>query len=185
MKQMFKWLLFISSYAPLYILIALDNYNFKLAPINYFKSVMQSNQLLLFWIVVICLLILSILAISYFSWISLNDERTLTKLVPLNESVLSYLITYVIPLTAMDITSINSLIVNTILFIVIGLVYVNSDLVYLNVILIIMGYRIYNDESENVIITNYSKNDIKISIVEQTSLPCAEVTKGIYLLRKP
>lgn len=185
MKRIFKWLLFISSYVPLYILIALDNYNFKLSPMSYFKSVMQSNQLLIFWVVVICLILLSILAISYFSWISLNDERTLTKLTPLNESVLSYLITYVIPLTAMDITSVNSLVVNSILFLVIGIVYVNSDLVYLNVILIIMGYRIYTDGAENVIITNYSKNDIKISIVEESSLPCREVTKGIYLLRKP
>lgn len=185
MTKLFKWLLFISSYAPLYVLIALDNYDFSITPIAYLKDVILIGRQLAFWITMLVLLIVSFLAIGYYRWISLNDNKVLSDLKPLNESVLSYLITYVVPLTAMEVDSVNSVVVNVLLFIIIGVVYVNSNLVYLNILLILMGYRVYSDAEENVIITNYSKNEITISIGEVDRLPCREVTKGIYLIRKP
>lgn len=184
MTKFYKWLLFISSYAPLYVLIAVDNYDFKQTPYVYFNDVWVNENHLVFWLTIVVLLIVSLLAVSYFKWRSLNDSKMLVGLKPLNENILSYLIMYVIPLTAMDIANVNSLIVNLILFIVIGIVYVNSNLVYLNILLILMGFRVYSDAHDNVIITNFSKDEITSSKVDGKKLPSRMVTNGIYLVRK-
>ncbi|AOZ94904.1 hypothetical protein [Paenibacillus crassostreae] len=185
MTRFYKWLLFISSYAPLYLLLAINNYDFKLIPVEYFKTVLGSEPMLYFWIVIVILFIISFVAVGYFRFISLNDSRGLIGLKPMNESVLSYLITYVIPLTAMNVSSTNSLVVNGLLFIIIGIVYVNSDLLYLNILLILFGYRVYNDASNNVIITNYSKDELTNFMNTGERVLCRKVVNGVYLMRRP
>lgn len=184
MTKFYKWLLFISSYAPLYLLLAINNYDFKLTPVAYFKTVLSSDPKLYFWIVIVTLFIVSFVAVGYFKLISLNDSRSLIGLKPMNESVLSYLITYVIPLTAMNVSSTNSLVVNGLLFMIIGIVYVNSDLLYLNILLILFGYRVYNDPSNNVIITNYSKDELTTYMNTGEWVLCRKVVKGVYLVRR-
>lgn len=185
MTKLYKWLLFISSYAPLYLLLAINNYDFKLTPVAFFKAVLISETKLYFWIVIVSLFIISFVAVGYFRFISLNDSRSLATLKPINESVLSYLIAYVIPLTAMNISSTNSLVVNGLLFMIIGIVYVNSDLLYLNILLILIGYRVYNDPSNNVIITNYSRDELTTYMNTRERVLCRKVVKGVYLVRRP
>ena len=80
----------------------------------------ENVQQLIFWIVIIIFFLISIISVSYFEFISMNDRRTLKEPKLLNESVLSYLITDVIPLTNMDINSVNSLLVNALLYLIIG-----------------------------------------------------------------
>ncbi|CDX00847.1 Hypothetical protein DPCES_0960 [Desulfitobacterium hafniense] len=184
MTIFYKWLLFISSYTPLYVLLAIDNYNFKCTPIAYFKGVLDDTSLLVFWIVIITLFVISILSVSYFVFISLNDTRVAEDVKPINESVLSYLITYVIPLINMNVNSVNSLLVNLLLFLVIGVVYVKSDLIYLNILLILLGFRVYNDPRGNVIITNYSRDELISSVNTMELLSYRNVVKGVYLVRR-
>ena len=184
MTNFYKWLLFISSYAPLYVLLAINNFHFDCTPVTYFKGVFENVQQLTFWIVITVLFVISIISVSYFELISMNNRKTLKKLKPSNESVLSYLITYVIPLTKMDINSVNSLLVNALLFLMIGIVYVKSDLVYLNILLILLGFRVYIDSTGDVIITNYKKDELTVSINTGESLMCRKVVRGVYLIRR-
>ena len=184
MTKFYKWLLFISSYAPLYVLLAIEIFDFDSTPVTYVKGVFENVHQLTFWIVIIVLFVISIISVSYFKLISMNDRRTLIGLKPLNESVLSYLITYVIPLTNMDIASLNSLLVNAVLFLVIGIVYVKSDLIYLNILLILLGFKVYNDSTGNVIITNYKKDELTVSENTGESLMCRKIVRGVYLIRR-
>jgi hypothetical protein len=184
MTKIYKWLLFISSYAPLYLLLAVNNYDFKLTLIKNINTIISNEQKLIFWIIIISLFLISLVAILYFKLISLNDSRSLNGLKPINDSVLSYFITYVIPLTAMNVLSINSLLINGLLFLIIGVVYVNVDLLYLNILLIFFGYRVYNDQSNNVIITNYNRNDLTIYMNTGEQILCRKIVKNIYLVRK-
>lgn len=185
MTKFYKWLLFISSYAPLYFLLAINNYNFDFTPITFIAEMCGNPRQVTFWIVITVLFSISLVSVSYFEFIGLNERRIVNGLKPLNESVLSYLITYVIPLTAMDISSVNSLLVNALLFIIIGIVYVKSELVYLNILLILLGFRVYNDSTGNVIITNYKKDDLTVFENSNKSLLCRKVVRGVYLLRRP
>lgn len=185
MTKLYKWLLFISSYAPLYLLLAINNYDFNITPVKYIRGVIGNDQKVVFWIVIIILFVISFVSMGYFKFISQNESRKIQGLKPINENILSYLITYVIPLTAMDINSLNSLVVNALLFLIIGIVYVKSDLVYLNILLILLGFRVYNDTSDNVIITNFKKDELTVSINRDESLLCRKVVRGVYLVRRP
>lgn len=184
MPNFFKWLLFISSYAPLYLLLAVNNYKFDNTPFDNYKKILENAQQLTFWIIIIALFMISVLSVSYFRFISLNSKTKISGLTPLNQSVLNYFITYVIPLTNMNINSVNSLIVNALLFLIIGIVYVKSDFVYLNILLIILGFTIYNDSIGNVIITNYKKDDLISFEKSGNSLKCRKVVRGVYLIKR-
>ncbi|WP_163537400.1 hypothetical protein [Gracilibacillus sp. YIM 98692] len=184
MTNFYKWLLFISSYAPLYLLLAINNYNFNITPMCYIKQVTDNIQHLVFWIVIIFLFLISILSVSYFKFISLNERRKVPGLKPINEGVLTYLIPYVIPLLEMNINSLNSLLVNALLFLIIGIVYVKSDLLYINILLILLGFRVYKDLNGNVVITDYKRDELTVSQNNSETLRCRKVVKGVYLIRR-
>lgn len=184
MTSFYKWLLFISSYAPLYLLLAINNYKYNISLISNIKQVSDNIQHLVFWIVVIFLFIISIISVSYFKYISLNARTTVSGLKPINEGVLTYLIPYLIPLLEMNINSINSLLVNALLFLIIGIVYVKSDLLYINILLILLGFKVYTDSNGNVIISDYNGDELTVSQNNNETLQCRKIVKGVYLIRR-
>jgi len=182
--KFYKWLLFISSYAPLYLLLALNNYEFKKKIDKSFEDVFENTPELIFWIVIGSLLIISLITVFILKGWSLNETRVLGKLTNVNESILSYIITYVVPLTVIDTKDINSMVVNLVLFLIIGFIYVNNDLIYLNVLLIIVGFRVYSDEEGNKIITDLDKNELFDIINDGLFVKYREIAKGVLLIRK-
>ncbi|RED65530.1 hypothetical protein [Cohnella lupini] len=184
MTKGYKWLLFISSYAPLYVLLGINNYRFESNAIEFMKAEASDSTRLAFWATILVLFAVSFAAIGYFRWIGLNERRSFQGLKPINESVLSYMISYVVPLTALNIDSVNSLAVNAFLFLIFGIVYVNNDLLYLNILLILFGYKVYADASGDVIITNYSKDRLTVMMNNGEPVSCRKVVKGVYLLRR-
>jgi hypothetical protein len=85
----------------------------------------------------------------------------------------------------MQINSINSLVVNAFIFVIIGIVYVNSDLMYPNIMLILRGFKVYSDLSDNVVITNNKKDALTVSNNTGDELLCRNVVRGVYLVRRP
>lgn len=184
MTQFYKWLLFISSYAPLYLLVALNNYKFEESFLWNFHDVAETSYKQWFWIVLITLFIISIVTVLILQSVSLNETRQIDNLVSINENILSYIITYVVPLTVINIDNINSLLVNLVLFIIIGIIYVNNDLIYLNILIIFIGFHVYKDSMDNKIITNLSKNELKEITVSNEPVKYRELAKGIFLVKK-
>ncbi|PLR78335.1 hypothetical protein CU633_05870 [Bacillus sp. V3-13] len=184
MAKFYKWLLFISSYAPLYLLLALNNYKFDKTIIENYKEAISTTHKMTFWIVIISLFIISLITVYVLKHISLNQRRKFQGLKPINDSILSYIITYVVPLTVIDIDSVNSMVVNLVLFMIVGIIYVNNDLLYLNILLIFIGFRVYADNDDNKIITNIEKNELKELTNANMDMLYREVAKGVYLIRK-
>ncbi|WP_262173159.1 hypothetical protein [Saccharococcus sp. Marseille-Q5394] len=182
--KFYKWLLFISSYAPLYLLLAINNYNFEESiTVNIRKSFEDKPQFI-FWLVIIVLFLISLLTVLVLKKWSLNEKMVLGKLSNFNENILSYIITYVVPLTVININDVNSMVVNLVLFLIIGYIYVNNDLIYLNVLLLIVGFRVYSDESGNKIITDLEKNELTEKVNEGVLVKYREIARGVYLIRK-
>jgi hypothetical protein len=96
----------------------------------------------------ICIICLIIGIISYldFTFI-LNGATQLPFSIKEIESVdyehLTFLTTYIIPLVCFNFLSVKYLIVLVILLIVIGIIYIRTDLFYANPTLAILNYRIY------------------------------------------
>lgn len=137
----FKWSMYISSYVPLFILIYLKQA--ELHDVS-FLSVWSLNSF--FWITCIILSILSIIIFLKWLWGKPNTTREYTNIKPINTEVLNYFITYLIPLLSLDVENIYSIILNIILFFIIGLIHVRSNLYHLNTLLIILGYSVYKSD---------------------------------------
>lgn len=72
-----------------------------------------------------------------------GKERA-NKFVPIGENIVSYVMTYIVPLTTLSIQSdLSDIIGNVILFFIIMILYIRLDLTYLNPVLILLGYNIY------------------------------------------
>lgn len=169
-----KLIMFISSYFPLYIMIV----------ILYFDKIrvglLEKNKgwIIFIAIITICILIslLSILLLSNGKWCR---KKSVGKLKRPDDTVLSYIMTYIIPLISGENSSMQIYLANFLLFILIGYIYIRLNLIYLNPLWAMFGYLIYRDEEE-IIITNISFNIIK----HMGSLKGYYLSNGIFIAHK-
>ncbi|EOH8698360.1 hypothetical protein ACMDXA_000893 [Enterococcus faecalis] len=165
-----KWRLFLSSYLPLYILIIIQNYSFFssmlkniLIKLNGISGTIKEEPPYkwIFFGVIIFLSLISFCTIHRFVISKSNRQFNITgKYEKTGDSIISYIFTYLVPLLSMDINNGNSIIVNLLLFIFIGVLYVAQDLIYLNPILALLGFSFYIND-EKIIITKFSLEKLK------------------------
>jgi hypothetical protein len=77
---------------------------------------------------------------------------------------LEYFVTYLIPFLAVDLLNIRDIISILILFGIMGIIYVKSDLVYMNPMLNLRGFNLYkvkSDGNELMIITRKRRNQLE------------------------
>jgi hypothetical protein len=97
---------------------------------------------------IICIISLIIGAISYYDFqYTLQGTEELafkiTDIENINYEPLTFLSTYIIPLVCIDLENIRYLIILLILLIVIGIIYVKTDLFYANPTLAIFKFKLY------------------------------------------
>lgn len=126
-------LLFISSYIPLFIIFVLQYYgkygNITLAP-----------------------LILGFLAIIFLlSYVENTETRPLSieKVTSKDADVMSYIVTYIFPFLSIDLSNSMSLLSLGIFFFVLGVLYISSNMLYINPTLNLLGYHIFEIEDED------------------------------------
>lgn len=75
--------------------------------------------------------------------------KQVTKLENINAETLSFLATYIIPLACIDLDKSRSLLVLTTVLILIGWIYVKTNLFYTNPTLVIMGFKVYKVDTQH------------------------------------
>jgi hypothetical protein len=123
-------LLFISSYAPLPLVIAARVW-----------SVDVASSLL--WLALSGTL--AALAVAAFQLLanSGTSEFTLDEVEPQREAFATYLLGYVLPFVLIDLSDSSAVTAALVFVLILGLVSVRSNLVYLNPLLALAGYRLY------------------------------------------
>ncbi|GGN59250.1 hypothetical protein GCM10007971_22170 [Oceanobacillus indicireducens] len=97
------------------------------------------------------------------------------------EDTMGYIVTYIVPLLSMDISSSRSLVINLLLFIIIGTFYVKNDQLFMNPLYNICGYNVFSAE-EDVYITKISKSKLRIIAKRQLSVNKVNLIGDIYVL---
>ncbi|MBN7275521.1 hypothetical protein GNF18_10250 [Ligilactobacillus pobuzihii] len=98
-----------------------------------------------------------------------RQERAI-KYEPLGENVVSYVMTYIVPLTTLTVQSkFSNFIGNIILFIIIMILYIRLDLTYLNPVLILCGYKIYKVYTTNLEGQSYKEDRIRYVLSKKNS----------------
>lgn len=151
-----RTIMFISSYFPLYIIIIILYFS-KLC-----KGLMEKNIILkIFTILLVILILVSVVSIILLKKGQGTREKVIGNLENPDDTVLSYIMTYIIPLVTNGDNSNEVYIVNVILFVLIGYIYLRLNLIYLNPLWAIFGYLIYRDSNRGIVITNISREELR------------------------
>jgi hypothetical protein len=156
------WLLFL-----LIIVITIDIPILKLNTMSPAEILELPKKNIISIISLICLIFGSVFysRFSYRIKGSANLPFEVKKIENINYEHLTFLTTYTIPLICFNLTSIRYLITLFVLLIVIGCIYVKTDMFYANPSLAILGYHIYkvkyNNDSEEKNIVLITRDKIK------------------------
>jgi len=181
--KLFRSCLFISSFFPLYILLILDNY-------NYFNTLDKIKLLLkftnynasMFFLVTLFLILISIATLISILYQKQNERHTFNKIVKTEDDLLSYIVTYLLPLLSVNIVQLNSLIMNLALFALLGFIYVKNNLIYLNPLFLFFGYNIFLTDNGDIIISNYDIYELKNK--EDQRIRCRVLGYKLFLAKK-
>jgi hypothetical protein len=117
----------------------------------------------------VCAVMLIVCIVFYFQFrYKLNGTTMLplkaTKVCNRNSDYLSFLATYILPLVFVDFSSKRQVVILILLLIAIGFMYVKTDMFLSNPTLALLGYKIYEiqTEDEKICGVMVSQNDIEI-----------------------
>lgn len=149
-------IMFISSYFPLYIMIT----------ILYYKKIIEGFKYRNVFSIIVTLALGLFIIISISSIVLLklgkgSKEKLIEDLEKPDDTVLSYIMTYIIPLVTNGDNTTEVYVANIFLFILIGYIYLRLNLIYLNPLWTIFGYMMYRDSNREIIITNISREFLK------------------------
>jgi hypothetical protein len=147
-KDYVKIFLFLSSYAPLFLILAIKNYT-------------ETYLVIGMGVLILISVIFSLYVIGKSSKMN-GDYHEVKEVEDKSNQFLEYIIAYIIPFLGFNTTSIPDLISLGIIFVLIGLLYIRSDLVYMNPLLNLMNYNLYK--------INDGKNGLMIITKEEVTV---------------
>lgn len=193
----FKYVMFLSAYSPLFIILILklaSHYfstekmeiiiNESVYPIMLQKP--ADGMLLLLMILLMAIIIISnILLWLYIKSIGKTRnalEVKVNSVKEMNYIYIGYIMTYVIPFLSLGYGNIFDLISLLILLIIVCIIYVNSNLLYVNVIFNLFGYNLFKveDEKSKVYYILTKRNQIYIDEKIITS-PISDISEKFLL----
>ena len=152
-----KFLMFISSYFPLYVMML----------ILYFDKIflIYNNKLnfglALFFLMISLCIIWSIFSIQFLRKGSNTKSIQIQLIERPDDTIISYMMTYMIPILTTATNSNNAIIINIVLFLLIGYLYVRLNLLYLNPLWSVLGFMAYKINSDVIVITDIDYAELK------------------------
>lgn len=177
--------LYISSYLPLYPLLIYKEYD-KIK-IDVKKNNIGSHiDEIIFLIVLIFFIVISFCCILKFLIGKSYKRISISKnLQSSGDNIISYIMSYLVPMLSIDVDDRSSLVINLVLFFIIGILYVKNDLVYLNPVLSLIGYNFYIDENGEVVLTKFTLGQIKAMLEEgHEEVYGREISRGVYVYKE-
>lgn len=179
-----KLVLFISSYLPLYPLLIYKEWD-KIVENVVKGTVILDRDKKLFIVLLLFLFAISIIGILRFLFTKSNKKLFIEEnLHSSGDNVISYIMSYLVPMLSIDVNDHRSLVINLSLFIVIGVLYVRNDLVYLNPVLSLLGYRFYTSDSGVIILTRFSLGKLDSLRANGNKVYGRKLAKNLYLYKE-
>lgn len=175
--------MFISSYFPLYAILLILYWS-KFNTINKVKTIIRFNdtKTSIFILILILLIVISIITCIDLIRAKGNENHQFSSIENTGDTMISYIMTYIVPILSIDISDNKTLIINVILYVLIGFMYIKLSLIYLNPLWLMCGYYIYKSENDTIIISNISYGELKgmVGIKFKSSV----LGNNIYLIQK-
>lgn len=165
-----KITMFVSSYAPLYIMLLILYWD-KCASIFDARRMHTIDSVILVTVLGSGILI-SCLSLFLLKMSKSSRNIKYGKILRPDDVIISYIMTYIIPLLSSGASGNATMAVNFILFLIIGYLYIRLNLIYLNPLWAMFGYITFRTDSDEIIITN----------IKFDTLRKRDNVKGSYLI---
>lgn len=161
-----KICLFLVSYLPLFIMMIILNYD---------------NPFILYSVSAIVAVSFVGLMITFYVLNRISGEYKQAKdITPASKVNFQYFIAYVIPFIAIDMDSTRQLVAYGVLFVFIGILYIKTELLYVNPTLTMLGYHLFKVTTDNESIMLISRNNHKKVLND----PIVSISQDLYFERK-
>ncbi|CAM5194020.1 putative protein OS=Lysinibacillus sphaericus OX=1421 GN=LS41612_10470 PE=4 SV=1 [Lysinibacillus sphaericus] len=91
--------------------------------------------------------------------------------------------TYIVPLLAINVKEVSTLITNGILFMIIHYFYIKSNIIHVNITFLLFGWNIYEDELGRVIISKDNPDYFIRMNIANNPIRVRKLASNIYLHR--
>ncbi len=175
LKTKYKILMFLSSYTPLFLILllkVLSQITDNIQPLSWDNILGYATSNIFNDAIVIIIVILIIVPNIILESILKDTKRTtnpkdleVNSVKKMNHIYMEYLVTYIIPFLSFDFSNLFDMIALLVLLLTICIIYINSDLLYINIIFNIRGYNLYRviDEQNNEYMTLSKKKPFEIT----------------------
>lgn len=163
-------MLFVSSYIPLYILLILKNLFERITDGGRFVNIIQKLQSITLFDEVndwaVCILLFAIGVSAVYLWIALGKGTNSKKykIIEVSDETgnyyFNYISIYLLSCMGLTLNSIVDCFVFLFVMIIVGYIYISNNMVYLNPVANMMGFKVYN-----CILDSVNTNDKGISSV--------------------
>ena len=179
-RILIKCILFVSSYFPLYIfllILNIDNYNSK--------EELGTFSTIIFLVAMLVAIILSIRSLLFIKFSNYGTKKIkIEDIERPDDTIISYIMTYIIPILTVNNMDKYEIIVNIFLFILIGYLYIRLNLLYLNPLWSSFGYISYRINNDTVLITNYDITDLKNISKNNLDIKGFFISNDIFIAKK-
>lgn len=182
-NRAFRIGLFLSSYTPVAIMIFLNDIKeFSLEQVG---ITLHKNTV--FWSVLTGIFVVSLLMLVL--WL-IRMDRNAGNQIKLYEiydiksndgEVLSYFVTFVIPILSLKVDSAPSIVMNVMIIALVGIYFVQNNVLHFNPLLLLAGYHIYSDSADHIIISRCDKYTIKNKGLKADQFG----SSNIFYIKKP
>ena len=194
-----KLMLFVSSYIPLYMLLILKNIFERITDGGHLVNIVQKFKVATWFDEVndwaVSILSLAIVVSAVYLWRDLENETSSKKYLIIEVSdetgnyYFNYISIYLLSCMGLTLNCIVDCFVFLFVMIIVGYIYVSNNMMYMNPVANVMGYKVYNCVLNSV---NTNDDDIvsivvvpKSTIVKKNKTICASGKQGfIYVKRK-
>jgi len=155
-RYLAKLMMFISSYFPLYIMLMILNFDKCIE-----LKISLNIKVVFFVAVMVTCIIISFVSLLLLTLSTATKKIKIEEIERPDDTIISYMMTYIIPILTTNMTDNQAVAVNAILFLLIGYLYIRLNLLYLNPLWSMFGFLAYRANSEVIIVTNIKFSEIK------------------------
>ena len=162
-----KWVLFLVAYYPLFLILLIQNSKlidkiFKLDLAGFKWS--EFNDPIIYGLVVGLVIWIIIKSFVKFQQNTNTIQYKIVDIKNISHETLNYILTYLIAFLSLNLENPKTILCVMILLFIIGIIYINSNLLYINPILQLLDYSIYE-----LTVTREGCNEVKIIAISKIS----------------
>lgn len=177
--------LFFVSFTPLFLILFIDALNSSDEKLN-LKIIFSNWLTFTLLLLIIFPPIIFIVKLAHYKKKQLNNKK-ITNPEKIGDGIVSYIMTYIVPLSTLGVGQGNSKYFDSILiFIMIMILYIRYDLVYFNPMLALFFnvYKVTLDKKDAYVMTRMSYAQFKDKISGNNGNSLYKISNSLYLLRK-